>query len=91
MCFFGDSIMFNSSCVLLGVGIGREKYVEIYSMSKRIVKRKVTLELTEEYEDGGRLRDSIEVSNEDVEDRGKSARTLTEIALNKLQEKKRDV
>ena len=57
-------------------------------MPKRIVKRKVTLELTEEYVDGSHWRDSIEVENVDEEDKSKSARQLTEIALRKLGEKK---
>jgi len=57
-------------------------------MSKRVVKRKVTLEVTEEYEDGSRMRDAIEVSNVDEEDRSLSAKMLTGLALQKLGEKK---
>ncbi|MCK5611457.1 hypothetical protein KAR91_56830 [Candidatus Pacearchaeota archaeon] len=75
-----------SSCVLLG-GIGSRRYVEVYKMPKRIVKRKVTLELTELYEDGSALKQEIEVSNVDEVDRSKSAKELTRIALSKLGEK----
>lgn len=89
MLFFVDrNRLDDSSCVLLGVGIGRRSSVEIYSMSRRVVKRKVTLEITEEYDDGGRWRDAIEVTNVDSEDKAKSAKQLTEIALSKLGEKK---
>ncbi len=87
MLFFVDRYSIDSSCVLLGVGIGRRSSVEIYNMSRRVVKRKVTLEITEEYEDGSNRRKAIEVANEDYEDRSVSAKKLTEIALSKLSEK----
>lgn len=87
MLFFGVSYTI-SSWVLRWVGIGRRSNVEIYNMSKRIVKRKVTLELTEEYEDGGQRRREIEVSNVDEEERSWSAKRLTDLALKKLGEKK---
>jgi hypothetical protein len=52
------------------------------------VKRRVRLELTEEYSNGGKFKDTVEVTNVDEEDRSTSAKTLTKIALAELGEKK---
>lgn len=77
---------FNDSCVLLGVGIGRVNDRGVYSM-KRIRKRKVTLEMTEEYVDGSWKQHDVIVENVDVEDRSLGIDKLLLIALSKLGEK----
>ncbi len=75
-----------SAVVCCKGGIGRRSIVDTWSLieMKRIVKRKVSLEIEESYEDGSSMSDKVEVRTTDVEDRVKSIEELADIAKKEL-------
>ena len=74
-----------NSCVLFGVDRGEVYDRGVYSM-KRILRRKVTLEMSEEYLDGSWKDREIEVVNVDTEDRSLGMDKMLMMALAKLGE-----
>lgn len=53
---------------------------QLKRLSKRIVRRKVTVEMIEEFTDGSERRTEVEVRNMDIISKAKSMRELLEIA-----------